>query len=202
MFFFGEGGGIPSLCGTCNCMISQHRTRITLLLMLLLPLPPLLLLFHSDHLLSQERVLYERGDYTSWKRQYFMPGSSDAAVIALRKWLDSFGAALPTLPKSAADLPPLMPREEVMDRFKQHTEVCPHCSAAFRAATIAASLMAAVAAVAAGSIVAAVVGGSAPLVSPFTGAAAAVAAVAGLLAAAMLRFRQLFVFTDYVHAEH
>lgn len=52
-----------------------------------------------------------------------MPGSSDAAVVALRKWLDTFGAALPTLPKSAADIPPLMPREQVMDRLKQHTEV-------------------------------------------------------------------------------
>jgi hypothetical protein len=52
-----------------------------------------------------------------------MPGSSDASVLALRKWLDTFGAALPTLPRSAADLPPLMPREVVLDRFKQHTEV-------------------------------------------------------------------------------
>jgi hypothetical protein len=62
--------------------------------------------------------------------------------------------------------------------------------------------MAAVAAVAAGSIVAAVLGGSATLVSPFTGAAAAVAAVAGLAAVALIKFRQLFIFTDYVHAEH
>jgi hypothetical protein len=79
---------------------------------------------------------------------------------------------------------------------------CPHCSGALRAATIAAGIMSAVAAVAAGSIVAAVVGGSAALLSPFTGAAAAVAVVAGLATAALLKFRQLFVFTDYVHAEH
>lgn len=62
--------------------------------------------------------------------------------------------------------------------------------------------MAAVAAVAAGSIVAAVIGGTAALVSPFTGTAAAVAVAAGLATAALLKFRELFIFTDYVHAEH
>jgi hypothetical protein len=81
-------------------------------------------------------------------------------------------------------------------------QVCPHCSSALRWSTIAAGIMAAVAAVAAGSIVAAVLGGSAALVSPFTGAAAAVAAVAGLAAVALIKFRGLFIFTDYVHAEH
>lgn len=62
--------------------------------------------------------------------------------------------------------------------------------------------MAAVAAVAAGSIVAAVVGGTVALASPFTAAAAGVALAAGLVTAALLKFRQLFIFTDYVHAEH
>jgi hypothetical protein len=68
-------------------------------------------------------VLYERGDYTSWRRQYFMPGSSDAAVVAWRRWLDTHGLDLPTLPRSAGDMPPLMPREQVLDRLKQHTQV-------------------------------------------------------------------------------
>lgn len=62
--------------------------------------------------------------------------------------------------------------------------------------------MAAVAAVAAGSIVAAVIAGAAPLLSPFTGAAAAVSVAAGLATAALLKFRQMFIYTDYVHAEH
>ena len=79
---------------------------------------------------------------------------------------------------------------------------CPHCSAALRNATIAAGLMAAVAAVAAGSIVAAVVGGTAALASPFSAAAGGVALAAGLATAALLKFRRLFIFTDYVHAEH
>jgi pheophorbide a oxygenase len=147
-------------------------------------------------------VLYERGDSTSWPRQYFMPGSSDAAVIGLRKWLDTHGRALPTLPRSAADLPPQMPREVVMDRYNQHTKICPDCSAAMRGATIGAAVMAAVAAVAAGSIVAAVVAGSAPLLSGFTACAGAVSVVAAAIAAACLKLRQSFIFTDYVHAEH
>lgn len=131
-----------------------------------------------------------------------MPGSSDAAVLGWRKWLDTFGAALPTLPRSAADLPPLLPREQVLDRFNQHTKICPHCSAALRFTNIAAAIMAAVAAVAAGSIIAAVVGGSAPLLSQFNAGAAAVAAVAAAVTAALVRFRQVWIYTDYVHAEH
>ncbi len=34
-----------------------------------------------------------------------MPSSSDAGVIAWRRWLDAFGSKLPTLPTCAADLP-------------------------------------------------------------------------------------------------
>lgn len=82
---------------------------------------PLLLLL--ARVVGQERVLYGRGDAASWRRQYYLPGSSDAAVVALRKWLDGFGASLPVLPAGEADLPPLMPRETVMDRLSSHTQV-------------------------------------------------------------------------------
>ena len=46
-----------------------------------------------------------------------MPATADAAVITWRKWLDKFGDELPVLPRTAADLPPALPREQVFDRY-------------------------------------------------------------------------------------
>jgi hypothetical protein len=60
--------------------------------------------------------LYERGDHTTWSKQYYMPAAADAAVVSWRKWIDKFGSALPVLPRDAADLPPLMTREQAFDR--------------------------------------------------------------------------------------
>lgn len=118
------------------------------------------------------QTLYSRGDHASWPRQYYMPASADAAVGAWRRWLDRFGAALPVLPRSADDLPPLPPREVVFDRFNTHTKSCPHCRAGLRFATIGAWALAAL----------------------------AVAAIAAVFAAGLWRFRQLFIFQDYVHS--
>jgi len=142
-------------------------------------------------------------------------------VISWRRWLDKFGSALPVLPKSAADIPPLLPREVVFDRYNQHTKNCPHCSAALRRATVAAGALGVLAVVAAATVVVAAVGatalaaGGSAAAGPLAGASAGlkaagfklaaggagVAVVAGLLVEGLLRFRQLFIFQDYVHAE-
>jgi hypothetical protein len=157
-----------------------------------------------------ERELYERGGSASWPQNYYLPGSSDAAVVSLRKWIDTHGSTLPTARPAAAGgagagegaLPTLLPREVVLDRLSQHTKHCPHCTAALRAATIGAALCAALAAVAAGAVVAAVVGGIAPLASPFCAAAAGVAALAGAVAVLLMRARNLYIYTDWIHADH
>ena len=54
-------------------------------------------------------------DYPPTATTRQMPATTDAAVIAWRRWLDRFGSGLPTLPKSAADLPPAN-RMQVFDR--------------------------------------------------------------------------------------
>lgn len=173
---------------------------------------------------AAERTLYERGDHNSWSKQYYMPAAADAAVVSWRKWIDKFGSNLPVLPKSAADLPPLMTREQVFDRYHQHTQHCPHCQAALRNTEIAIGLLAIAGAVAAGTLIVAAVnaaaaaaatagattaaaaaaGGAALLpfgaAAKLAAAAAAVAAVAGAAVAGLLKFRQLFIFSDYVHA--
>ncbi|WIA44126.1 hypothetical protein OEZ86_010468 [Tetradesmus obliquus] len=170
---------------------------------------------------ASERTLYERGNHTSWSRQYYMPAAADAAVMSWRKWIDKFGSNLPVLPSSAADLPPMMAREQVFDRYNQHTKDCPHCKAALRNTELAIGLLAILGAVAAGALVVAAVnaaaaaaaaaataagstGGLLPLgaAGKLAAAAAAVAAAAGAAVAGLLKFRQLFIFNDYVHAGH
>ncbi|KAF6259816.1 pheophorbide a oxygenase [Scenedesmus sp. NREL 46B-D3] len=168
---------------------------------------------------AAERTLYERGDHASWSKQYYLPAAADAAVVSWRRWIDRFGSQLPVLPRGAHDLPPLMSREQVFDRYSQHTKHCPHCRAALRNTEIAIGLLAIAGAVAAGTLVVAaanaaaaaagagtVAAGAAGLpvgaAAKLTAAAAAVAVLAGAAVAALLRFRQLFIYNDYVHAEH
>jgi hypothetical protein len=64
----------------------------------------------------QERRLYERGDHTSWRKQYFMPASADAGVAGWRSWIDGHGSELPTLPRGADDLGPRLAVAEMFDR--------------------------------------------------------------------------------------
>jgi pheophorbide a oxygenase len=174
---------------------------------------------------AAERSLYERGDHTTWRKQYYMPASADVAVTAWRKWLDKFGDTLPVLPRSAEDLPPALPREQVFDRYNQHTKHCPDCKAALRNTEIAISVLAMTAAVAAGCFVAAAVTAAASVAGASVGPAAAatslgleavgswavvrlaaiaacIAAAAGVVIAGLIRLRQQFIFVDYVHAEH
>ena len=60
---------------------------------------------------------------------YFMPPPSDRCIVALRKWLDAYAppSQLRPLP------PPLYVRDELFDRWTQHTAHCVHCQAAYAA---------------------------------------------------------------------
>ena len=74
----------------------------------------------------QERLLLAEG-VSSWQKNYYMPGTSDTGVAAWRSWLSKYGAAMPVLPRTLEDLPPLMDRRETLDRYHQHTKHCPDC---------------------------------------------------------------------------
>eukprot|EP00877_Chromochloris_zofingiensis_P009253 jgi/Chrzof1/4581/Cz14g19030.t1_PAO3[v5.2] len=151
---------------------------------------------------AAERTLYSNGGTDSWTKQYYMPASADAGVLAWRKWMDKYGSTLPTLPKTAADLPPLMPRQQVFDRYSQHTASCPHCSQALNTINVAVVALLAVAAVAAASLVTTFILGGLPSVMRVAPVGVAVAAVASMLAGGLLNFRKKFLYEDYVHAEH
>jgi len=167
----------------------------------------------------------------SWRRQYWMPGQSDVGVQAWRSWLQGPGRALPTFPRTAADLGPVVSREEALSRFKQHTAICRHCRDALASidgrwlpglAALAAALGAAAmwvagvraaAALAAAAAAAAAGGGGAgagatwgaavgaAAQEPVAWALAAAAVLAFMARRAVAWFRQQLIFVDYVHAD-
>lgn len=147
----------------------------------------------------QERQLLAEGVNT-WQQNYFMPGTSDTGVAAWRAWLQRYGSAMPLLPRRLADLPPLMSRRQALDRFEQHTKHCPDCQKTLKRVEFAlpATWAAAAAAVLVAGVAAA--SGAAVLSLPVAGAAAA-AVVFALMHRALVQFKKLFIFTDYVHAD-
>lgn len=103
-------------------------------------------------------------------------------------------------------------------RYNQHTKHCPHCRVALRNTEIAIGVLAVVAALAAGSFTVAAFNAATAMAAGAAAAAgngvgtavaaklaagaAAVAGVAAALIVGLLKFRQLFIFIDYVHADH
>eukprot|EP00439_Symbiodinium_sp_Y106_P060868 s137_g9.t1 len=91
----------------------------------------------------QERKL-RQAPYSSqdWSNSYFMPGESDRSISAWRAWLakDTSGSG----PREGArcvdpenQLPPSpMSREELLNRWDQHSAHCKHCREAFESLAV------------------------------------------------------------------
>jgi phenylpropionate dioxygenase-like ring-hydroxylating dioxygenase large terminal subunit len=54
---------------------------------------------------------------------YFMPAQSDRCIVAFRKWIEQFAHVPRPLPA------PITDRDQLFDRWNQHTDQCRHCSA-------------------------------------------------------------------------
>lgn len=76
--------------------------------------------------MSQERQRLAAGP-DNWRQDFYMPGTSDTGVTTWFTWLKRFGRELPVMARSVTDLPPLMSREQVLDRYEQHTKHCTKC---------------------------------------------------------------------------
>lgn len=63
----------------------------------------------------------------AWRRACFL-NASDVGVSLFLHWLQSYGGAMPLVPRTAADLPPVMSRGQVLDCYSQHVKHCPSCS--------------------------------------------------------------------------
>ena len=173
------------------------------------------------------RALERRGK--NFKDVYFMPTSMDAAVARVRGWFarhgfgaEARGGGIPWAPGSDSGAPPPPPtRYEALERFESHTRRCPDCMRAFRAfsllrngaaalcgASLAWAIGSAAAAVAAAAATAAAPSASSSLrsralsVAPAAAPALAVAAAAAVAFVLLRRAVQMFVFVDYVHADH
>jgi hypothetical protein len=76
--------------------------------------------------LPQERQRHAEGA-DNWQQSFYMPGKFDTGVATWYTWLNRFGQELPVMAHSITDLPPLMSRQQVLDRFEQHTKHCTKC---------------------------------------------------------------------------
>jgi len=62
-----------------------------------------------------------------WNSGYFMPAESDRSISAWRSFLEKEGARC-VLPGPGSELPPSpQRRDQLLDRYTQHTEDCVHC---------------------------------------------------------------------------
>lgn len=161
----------------------------------------------------------------TWAKACFMPANADVPVLTWHKWLGQFGGAVPTCTQDDMQhMPPLLPKEQVLDRFSTHTKYCVHCQRTVKAIDILSGFMTAMGAAAALAVVIQAVR-LATVVPPAvaSSATAAVAAAAwfsgatgtalgvlvGALAfcavcvgvrAALHKLRAKFFYEDYVHA--
>lgn len=85
---------------------------------------------------QQERFLQEKQRSESWKTAYKLPTSADRLIIECRNWFDKYSnGKLPWSEVGITDpqMPPMNDnREELLDRYRQHTQHCSSCRGALR----------------------------------------------------------------------
>jgi phenylpropionate dioxygenase-like ring-hydroxylating dioxygenase large terminal subunit len=92
-------------------------------------------------LAAQDERLWESAskERNSPLNQYYLPARSDAMVVAFRKWLQAYGRpSWIGIPASRSDggsatwegVPKRHGRDALLDRYRQHTEVCSSCRTA------------------------------------------------------------------------
>ncbi|GMH39522.1 hypothetical protein BSKO_07420 [Bryopsis sp. KO-2023] len=139
---------------------------------------------------------------------FFMATSADSAVRSFRKWFDTVGMGGPPFPGGQRMDGGELQKEELLDRFEQHTKECKECQGALKMIDLA-GVLARVALVGCFGGLCAMVGlyGIQGLVSKVWPALGGLGLLVGLAAAETARrfldnFRQQFFFVDYSHADH
>ncbi len=86
---------------------------------------------------QQEYFLQQKKSVESWKNSYKLPTSADRLVIEFRNWFDKYcHGQLPwnEVGISVLENPKINDnREELLDRYKQHTQHCSSCRGALKA---------------------------------------------------------------------
>jgi len=220
----------PTSPGRCLVISQTWDTKETLLNKLTAPewLAHLLFMKAGDGdtvlLKEQEAMLSQEAYQGSWRR-FYMPTKADLMVRMWQQWLDKFtqGTSVgpymlssPAEQKEAA-APRILSRQELLDRYEQHTKSCPSCRSAMTnferlgwvaagAAVVCAqlALLSLLNVVPAWAAAAGTVLQLGPLALPLHVVRAVGllvgAAVLGKLSTLFAGMRQAFVFQDYVHA--
>lgn len=85
---------------------------------------------------QQERVFHQKLQHQSWKTAYKLPTNADRLVIEFRKWFDTYCQGnIPWKGNNVTDLAQLpleSDRQQILDRYHQHTQQCHSCRGALR----------------------------------------------------------------------
>lgn len=83
---------------------------------------------------QQEYFLQQKSQTESWKTAYKLPTSADRLVIEFRNWFDKYCQGQLPWSEVGINVQSLRPinenREQVLDRYKQHTQHCSSCRGA------------------------------------------------------------------------
>ncbi|XP_050216873.1 protochlorophyllide-dependent translocon component 52, chloroplastic-like [Mercurialis annua] len=80
----------------------------------------------------EERKIMKAGP-ANWQKACFVPTKSDALVVGFRRWLNKYaGGQVDWRGKYNGELPPIPPREQLMDRYWSHVVNCSSCNAAYK----------------------------------------------------------------------
>ena len=71
----------------------------------------------------QERFMAQAGDSEGFAKAFYLPTRADRFVITLHQWINQHQAN----PFPGQSLPPVEPREALLDRYHSHTEHCLSC---------------------------------------------------------------------------
>ena len=74
----------------------------------------------------QERYLAALGGTEQYSKAFYLPTKADLYVSELRQWVNLYHAD----PFPDRDLPPALPKEQLLDRYHSHTKNCASCSQA------------------------------------------------------------------------
>ncbi|KAM0038102.1 putative pheophorbide a oxygenase [Helianthus debilis subsp. tardiflorus] len=81
---------------------------------------------------GQEEKLMEVGP-SNWQKACFVPAKADTIVVAFRMWLKKYvGGQIKWGTKFSGYLPPILSREQLMDRYWNHVVHCSSCNGAYK----------------------------------------------------------------------
>ncbi|MBH8555106.1 Rieske 2Fe-2S domain-containing protein [Nostocaceae cyanobacterium CENA357] len=74
----------------------------------------------------QERYLAAKGGSPNFAKAFYLPTKADSFVFELHQWVNQYNAE----PFPGESLPPILPKNKLLERYNSHTRNCASCRAA------------------------------------------------------------------------